>query len=183
MPILSNVEFMLLQIISEKAGISGYEINRLVEERGFREWADIGTTSIYVGLDKLQKKELLDAYMDTAKQGKGPIPKKFKINKKGLRQLKNEIVEALSNTRERDHRFDLGIAAIPLLSKEEAVIALEKRKQYLSQKSNEIEAKFISQGSEKLPLNVQMLFDHPRYLIKYEIEFTNSLITKLMGKG
>jgi hypothetical protein len=35
---LSNVEIVLLQIIAEKEGISGYGINQIVKERGYREW-------------------------------------------------------------------------------------------------------------------------------------------------
>lgn len=47
---ITNVEFMLLQIICERKEASGYEINQLIKERGYREWVDMGTTSIYVGL-------------------------------------------------------------------------------------------------------------------------------------
>lgn len=46
---LSNVEMVLLQIIAELNQMSGYEINKRIEQRGYREWAKIGTTSIYVG--------------------------------------------------------------------------------------------------------------------------------------
>ena len=49
---LSNVELMLLEIISQAKEISGYRIGKLVEERQYRVWADIGTTSIYTGLEK-----------------------------------------------------------------------------------------------------------------------------------
>ena len=70
---LSNAELMLLEIISQAKEISGYAIGKLVEERQYRVWADIGTTSIYTGLEKLKRKGLVTSRLDTAKRGKGPL--------------------------------------------------------------------------------------------------------------
>jgi DNA-binding PadR family transcriptional regulator len=128
---LSNVEFALLQLISEDGELSGYMISRLVEERGYREWADIGDTSIYTGLEKLNKKGLVRFYVDTDKQGKGPLPKKFNLTDKGREIFKGEVLEALSATRERDRRFDIALAAIHHIDTGEALQALEKRKSFL----------------------------------------------------
>jgi DNA-binding PadR family transcriptional regulator len=170
---------MLLQIIGEKGEISGYEIDQLVKKRGYREWADVGTTSIYIGLEKLRKKHLADSYIDTEKQGKGPLPKKFKINQKGIEVLKEEILTTLSSCRERERRFDLGIAGIPFVSPQDAIAALQKRKRFLSKAAKRIEEKFKQQGGEDLPLNVKAVFEHPIFLIKYELEFTDNLIKAL----
>lgn len=61
---------MLLQILCQQGDISGYRINKIVEEREYRVWTDIGMTSIYTGLEKLKKKHLLTARIDVSKQGK-----------------------------------------------------------------------------------------------------------------
>ena len=79
---LAGAEFALLQIIEEKQPVSGYEINKLIEDRGYRQWTDIGTTSIYVGLEKLSRKGLTSVYLDTGKKGKGPAPKKYRLTEK-----------------------------------------------------------------------------------------------------
>lgn len=172
---LANVEFMLLQIIYEEKEVSGYEINQLVKERGYREWADIGTTSIYVGLNKLSKKCLVDSHIDTTKQGKGPIPKRFKINDEGKKILKQEIIQALSSSRERDFRFDLALAATQFLAQKEVITALQKRKNFLSQVAKNLENKFAAQGGKNLPFHVKALFEHPLFLIKHEITFIDNL--------
>jgi DNA-binding PadR family transcriptional regulator len=70
---LANVEFMLLQIICEQSDISGYEISQLVKERKYKEWADIGTTSVYVGLNKLSKKQLVSFYINIKKARKRTV--------------------------------------------------------------------------------------------------------------
>lgn len=56
---INNVELTLLEIIREKSNTSGYEIRKIIEERGYREWANIGKTSIYVGIKKLKEKSLI----------------------------------------------------------------------------------------------------------------------------
>ncbi|KGR76097.1 PadR family transcriptional regulator [Ureibacillus sinduriensis] len=177
---ITNVELMLLQIIREQETVSGYEINQLIKERGYREWGDIGTTSIYVGLKKLSKKQLVNSYLDTTKQGKGPMPRKFEVTDDGVKLLKQNTLESLSSSRERDNRFDLALAGIPFLTTEEVLAALQKRKEFLSEVAININKKFDSQGGKRLPFHVQALFKHPHLLIKNEIEFMDTLIKDLL---
>ncbi|WP_169082505.1 helix-turn-helix transcriptional regulator [Paenibacillus sp. PL91] len=178
---LSSVELVLLQIIAESKQTSGYEINKLIEQRGFREWAKIGTTSIYAGLQKLNEKRLIQSDTPTDKLGKGPLPVKFTITEIGKQVLRTEIIDCLSSTRERDNRFDLGIAALPLIQKEEAVEALKKRYEFLREASLNIREKYEVQGGEQLPLHVWALFFHPLNLIETELQFIAQLISKLEG--
>lgn len=180
---ITNVEFMLLQIICEQKKVSGYVINQLIKERGYSEWVDIGTTSIYVGLKKLTKKELVNSFLDTAKQGKGPMPRKFKVTDDGVKILKQITLESLSASRERDNRFDLALSGIPFLTTEEVLVALEERKDFLSEAARNINKKFESQGGIRLPFHVQALFRHPLSIIKSEIEFMDILITDLLEKS
>ncbi len=176
---LSNVEFALLQLISENGELSGYEINKLIDKRGYREWADIGETSIYTGLDKLNKKELVEFYVYADKQGKGPLPKKFKLTDKGKETLGAEIVEALSSTRERDRRFDIALAAVPFIAAEQALQALDRRRMFLSGEKGRITEQFTKQDGLTLPKHVQLLFKHPLILIEAELEFIDEIIDSL----
>jgi DNA-binding PadR family transcriptional regulator len=176
---LSNVEFVLLQLLSEKKELSGYEINHLIIERGYREWSDIGTTSIYIGLKKLQKRKLVDSFIDIKKEGKGPLPKKFNLTKEGVVRLEQEIIKALSFTRESDQRFDIGIASIPVLKKENVTKALMNRKNFLKEQIKRINEKYFSQGGERLPFHIKALFIHPQMLTKSELKFIDYLIDEI----
>lgn len=180
---ISNVEFILLQIIYEQKEVSGYEINQIIKERGYREWGDIGTTSIYVGLKKLSNKQLVHSYLDTTKQGKGPMPRKFEVTINGVESLKQNTLEYLSSSRERDNRFDLALAGIPFLTTKEVLTAIQKRKDFLSKIGENINKKFEAQGGVRLPFHVQALFKHPLLLIKHEIEFMDILMTDLSEKN
>ncbi|MGG3505231.1 MULTISPECIES: PadR family transcriptional regulator [Paenibacillus] len=176
---LSNVEFMLLQILAELDQASGYDINKLLDQRGYRQWAHIGTTSVYTGLKKLNEKGLVMSEDSGEKSGKGPMPTRFVITESGAAALKDEVLTSLSRTRERDQRFDLGLAALPFIEKDEAIEALRKRLDLLSEALMNIKQTYESQGGARLPLHVRSLFQHPLNLIESEQTFVMSLIHEL----
>jgi DNA-binding PadR family transcriptional regulator len=177
---ISNVEFMLLQMIEECRQASGYDIKKLVDQRGYREWANIGTTSIYTGLKKLSNKGWIVTKESDRKSGKGPMPNRYALTEAGIAKLKNEILDSLSSARERDSRFDLGLAALPLVRKDEAVEALRNRLDFLRETSKKIEQKYESLGGVRLPLNVRALFLHPISLIESERTFVTNLMKELL---
>jgi len=177
---LSNVEFMLLQLIAECNQASGYDINKLIDQRGYREWANIGTTSVYAGLKKLNHKGLIESEDSGEKSGKGPMPIRFVLTEAGMAMLRNEIISGLSSSRERDNRFDLGLAALPFIDKDEAIEALRKRQVVLGEALQNIRQKYESQGSIRLPLYVRALFLHPMSLIESEQAFVAKIINELL---
>ncbi|MCC3373763.1 PadR family transcriptional regulator [Cohnella sp. REN36] len=177
---LSNVEFMLLQMIAERNQASGYDIHKLIDQRGYREWANIGTTSIYTGLKKLNDKGLIKSADSGEKSGKGPMPTRFAMTEAGMIALRNEIIASLSSSRERDNRFDLGLAALPFVEKAEAIEALRKRLDFLGGALKNIRQKYESQGGDRLPLYVRALFLHPMNLIESEQAYVANLINELL---
>lgn len=175
---LTNVEIALLQLIWHENKISGYEINRFIIERGYREWAGIGATSIYVGLKKLEKKKFVESFVDINKTGKGPLPKKYKINKAGFENLKDEVKKILCHCRKND-RFDLAICSMPILKNKEVIFCLNKRKDFFNEIIKNVESKFLSQGGENLPLNVKVLFKHSLSTLSENIKFVDYLIKEI----
>jgi DNA-binding PadR family transcriptional regulator len=178
---ISNVEFILLALIHENKKITGYRLNNFVEERGYREWADIGTTSIYNGLKKLKQKGYVTAATDRYKKGKGPKGVNYTLTSNGLSMLKQEVQQGLSATRERGGRFMLAISALPVLPPEEVIEALVQRTVYLHQEFERIHQKYEQQRAY-LPLHAELLFRYSFAAIKHEISVTEEMIT-LITKG
>ena len=85
----------------------------------------------------------------------------------------------LSCTRERDRRFDLALAGIPLLSPEKVVAALRKRKEFLGEVAEHIKSRFRSLGGESLPINIRVLFKHSLHLIEHDSKFMDKLLAEL----
>jgi DNA-binding PadR family transcriptional regulator len=176
---LSNIEFMLMQIIWELKTASGYRINKIIIERQYKNWADIGTTSIYMGLDRLSRRRLVDFEFMDKKSGKGPVPKLFKLNPAGKKILKEEVIKSLNFSRERDRRFDLALAVSPVLKVDEFRKALFSRIDFLKESHKAVEQKFKEDGGNKLPLHVKVLFEHSLFLISNEIDFTGEIIGQI----
>ena len=177
---LSNTELMLLHLLHQDGNMSGYDINRLVEQRGFREWAEIGMTSIYVSLNKLAKKELVRAELDIAKKGKGPTPKKYFLLPTGTSHLKQEVENGIQALRLKDSRFRLCISALSILNREEQKVLFNKRATALKNRKHELEhTTYIAQGGEGLPQNVRWLFQYSFDALQMEVNFANSVLKDL----
>ena len=100
----------------------GYEINRILEERGYRNWVDMGFSSVYKALSELEKKGLVKGIKDdrTLK----PSKKIFNLTRKGKKTLRDHIYRCLSDPPRVNSLFDLGMSAIFFLTKDEALDAL-----------------------------------------------------------
>ncbi|NPV39537.1 MAG: PadR family transcriptional regulator [Brevinematales bacterium] len=175
----SNVELIILHLIHEKKSLSGYEINRLVEERGYRNWAEIGTSSIYIGLEKLENKGLVISSLDTQKQGKGPLPKKYTLTRDGEKTLLEEMRKALTGEADIPGRFTIGLSGLILFSIEESIVYLGQKKEHLAKQIASQKDQWEAIGGQKAPFHVWALFRHTTYMLEKELEFVDQLITDL----
>ena len=57
---LTDAELLVLGLVAEMPR-HGYELEQVIEERGMREWTQIGFSSIYFVLGKLKKMRLVTA--------------------------------------------------------------------------------------------------------------------------
>ena len=179
MPDITNVEFMLLGLISENDRISGYRLNGLVQERGFREWADIGTTSIYNGLKKLKEKKCVVSAADRYKKGKGPKGVVYSLSPEGVALLREETRKGLSGARDRGARFMLALASIHILAPEEVIEALGQRVVRLTQEVARLRQ--ISKQQEAaaiLSFAGELLFRYSFAAIEHQIFITKEIISR-----
>lgn len=171
---ISNVEFTILSLLWEQKAASGYHLNTIVEKRGYREWADIGMTSIYTGLQKLKEKGLIRGRLTTEKKTQGPVAKEFFLTAKGIELLKEETAKGLSETRERDRRFDLAISVMDILPPEEGFALIKKRKNFLESEKKRIEDACKTQMG--ISFKGILLFKHTLHFVQSEISFLSNLI-------
>ncbi|MFH0886992.1 MAG: PadR family transcriptional regulator [bacterium] len=168
---------MLLQIIWEQKSTSGYVINHTVEERGYRHWIDIGSTSIYIGLKKLEDKGLIESSYDLKKIGRGALPKKIKITDKGARVLRQEIFLSLSN--EPGRQIEVGLAGIPVLNKEHLMNALKKGRSAIMKMLSDIQIK----KSHALTLPIKALIEHSNMRLAGDLDFFKFLMHEVKKAG
>ncbi|MHA2433752.1 MAG: PadR family transcriptional regulator [Candidatus Thorarchaeota archaeon] len=100
----------------------GYEINQILEQRGYRSWVDIKMSSVYKALNELEKRGLISGRKSDI--GLQPAKKTYMITSKGKRELRRQVAQSLSNPPRAHTMFDLGMSAIWVLTQSEALVAL-----------------------------------------------------------
>lgn len=178
---VSHVEFILLSLIHEHGKITGYKVNRLITERGYREWADIGTTSVYNGLKKLKEKTYVASATDRYKKGKGPKGVNYSTTPEGLELLKKEVREGLATGRGRGGQFMLAVSALPVISQEDIIEALTQRITNLRQDFERVQQKYERQKAY-LPFHGELLFQYSLFAIEREIEFTKEMVSEVKNE-
>ncbi len=175
----------------------GYEINKILEERNYRDWVDIKLSSVYKALNELEKRDLIRG--KKAKKALRPSKKTYTLTSKGKRHLRGQIIRCLSKPPAPKSLFDLGMSAIFLLTKEEALDALrsymnelDSRLSFLGAHVKAIEnLKFIRESApdrmvgdmkasdvpDNAPLGIILaLFKRPYVRVQCEREWLGELI-------
>lgn len=121
---LTNIELILLNFIKTKPSYA-YEIERMIEERGIRNWVKIGGPTVYQVLDRLSKKGILQASLE--KEGNMPQRKRYTLTPVGEELCQKSVRNLLANI--EPYYFDLtvGLAGRFFLSYEEFHLVIRER--------------------------------------------------------
>ena len=165
---ITNAELAILSLVTEKP-VHGYQIEQIIEERGMREWTEIGFSSIYYLLNKMEKKGWITSQMQNAVH-KGPTRRVFTITTEGFKTCQKETIKALSDPRTSASQFQLGLANLPLLNPSEIASALKQYEFTLIQKKKELDRKKNSYKNG-IPDHVKALFDHSVQSIDAELKW------------
>jgi DNA-binding PadR family transcriptional regulator len=161
---LTDAELLLLGLVAEMPR-HGYQIEQELERRGMREWTQIGFSSVYYVLEKLEKAALV-----RSKEPAGPKAKKtVSITAAGRRALKARTLTALRDYRPTYSSVLLGMIHWPILGREEALAALQAR-------GGRVEAELgrlagIQVDQQPLPDFVEALFDFSIAQLRAESEW------------
>jgi len=175
---MTNAELAILGLVAETAR-HGYEIEQTIEERGMREWTEIGFSSIYYLLKKLEKAGLVKSQLIPT-QGRGSARRVYQITPAGRSGLSKATLEALSQPQQSYPSILLGIANLPLVSQKQSVVALRSYHKILAERLEQVAAKAESQ--RPLPDHVEMLFDYSLMALKAEEKWIEKAIRKMEDK-
>ncbi len=90
---ISDLEAAILGLLYEEPQY-GYQLEKIIEGWGMRNWTQIGFSSIYYVLKKLEKKELVESRLEKV-EGK-PSRKIYTITPSGKREMKEKVQDILS---------------------------------------------------------------------------------------
>lgn len=177
---VADAELVLLLLIAENPEINGYKLKQLVDNRGMREWAGVGMSSIYMIVKKLEQKGLIRSKIDEFKTTKGPRGKLFSISEVGQEVLLSEIELALSSASESSQRFMIALSGIRQVGYENALILLKKRKDHLLLEAARISKSNLQQNA--LPIEAELIFEYVSYRFEAEIRWIENAIDKIQRK-
>ena len=172
---MTNAELAILSLIAEK-DCHGYEIESLIEERGLREWTEIGFSSIYYLLKKLEKKKWITGKV-VRQAGPGRSRVVYHISAAGWKALRASTLEALSVPHRTTSPMQVGLANLPAVSKDEALAALRQQSEGLSEHQGRLQARRESQ--QPLPFFVNTMFDLALIKITTELDWLDQFIKQL----
>ena len=162
-----------MSLLAEKP-MHGYQIEQIIEERGMREWTNIGFSSIYYILEKLRKIGWLESVLEYG-EGKGPARQIYSLTNTGRDVWKKTAICTLSYPCRSNNNFQLGLSNLLLLEKEQIMFALEKCVKELEQKYKQLLEKLADYG-ENLPWNASAMFDLSLTQIKTEMDWVKAFI-------
>jgi len=171
---MTNAELVILSLIVE-APRHGYEIERIIEERSMREWTEIGFSSIYYLLRKLEKDTLIKSRYEPS-EGKGPGRKVYSPTADGIKACRQATIKALGTPHRCYPPIQLGMANIAMVSDSEAIEALKGHRDGLRDRLRNIE-NGIQRGP--YPSNVEAMFDHSHTIVTAELEWMEKYILML----
>lgn len=150
---LTDAELLVLGLLAEMPR-HGYELEQVIEQRAMREWAQIGFSSIYFVLGKLEQAGLITA----ERPSRAKARKVFHLTRAGRDALAEQSAEALRTVRPAYSSVLLGMAHWPVLGRTEALAALEERQKVLAAESERLSA--LQVALQPLPDYVEALFDY-----------------------
>ena len=170
---VTDAELAVMSLLAEKP-MHGYQIEQIIEERGMREWTNIGFSSIYYILEKLRKIGWLEHILKSG-EGKGPARQIFSLTNTGRDAWERAVISALSHPRRSSSNFQLGLSNLLLLEKEQIISSLEDYMSVIEQKYQHIMDEFTNYKGN-LPWYASAMFDLSLTQIKTEMEWVKAFI-------
>jgi DNA-binding PadR family transcriptional regulator len=172
---LTDSELLVLGLVAEMPR-HGYDLEQVIEQRGMREWTQIGFSSIYFVLGKLEKKGLVTAQTPaTAKAKKGYV-----ITKAGRKTLVKRTLAALKTVRPTYSSLPLGMIHWPVLGRDQALEALQVRSKAIAKELERLVD--IQFDQQPLPDFVDAMFDFSIGQLKAEAEWTAATLEYMQTK-
>ncbi|QEW02777.1 PadR family transcriptional regulator [Microbacterium lushaniae] len=159
---LTPAELTLLGLVVERPQ-HGYELEQVIEQRGIRQWTDIGFSSIYYLLAKLEKRGLVEAAQAS---GGAKARRVFHATADGRDAAARGARTLIAEAAPAPHPVLAGIANLPLLAEHEYAAALGARLVQIDARIAAVEA--AERAQEPLPMAASEVLSYSLSLMKAE---------------
>ncbi|MEV8240334.1 helix-turn-helix transcriptional regulator [Microbacterium testaceum] len=159
---LTPAELTVLGLIVEQPR-HGYDLEQVIEERGVRQWTDIGFSSIYYVIGKLEKRHLIEA---AESHSGGKSRRVFRATADGRQIAANEAAAVIADLQTGPHPVLVGLANLTLVPEHVYDEALRSRLAQLEARITSVREAERSQAP--LPRPAREVFSYSLSLLEAE---------------
>jgi DNA-binding PadR family transcriptional regulator len=172
---MTEPELLVLGLVAEMPR-HGYQLAREIDGRGMREWTPIGFSSIYFLLGKLERKRLVRS----KEPARATAKKVYTVTAAGRKALVLQTRTSLAAYRPTYSSVLLGMLHLPVLTKGEALTALQLRSEAISAEMQRL--RDIQFDRQPLPDFVEALFDFSLGQLEAEKEWVARTVDYMQTK-
>ena len=178
---MTNSELAILSLIAQEP-CYGYQVEQIIEERAMRNWTEIGFSSIYYVLKKLEGHGWVESRIEHD-GGPGPARRVYHITPAGREAWQEATLDALSHPRRCYTSFQLGLASLPGVSPDKALAALDQYCDRLAQRRDYVRANWMRvRGDRELPCHIDAMFDLSVTRVEAELAWVKRFIRRLASR-
>ena len=164
----SDADIVVLSLLAEQPR-HGYDLDRVIEQRGYRQWTSLAFSSVYYLLKRLSKRGLLEP--DEGSQGRRTV---FRVTEAGRRELRQAAGERVLAPAPPSAGVLPALNAYSRLDDPELVTLLVRRAEALLGRLDELRA-LRAQVDEEHALAI---FDYEILRQEADLAWTRSLLKK-----
>ncbi|MFE3291859.1 GyrI-like domain-containing protein [Rhodococcus sp. NPDC059234] len=172
---LTDAELTLLGLLSEQPR-HGYDLDRVIEDRGMREWTSLGFSSIYYLLDKLARNGLIEPVPSTETRSRRVT---YRLTGHGHTSVSAQTLDAIDSLDPIRARVLIGIANSPDLGSPAVTDRLRSRVARLGAQLDELREQRLRQSP--LPDQADALFDYAEAMIRADIHWAEQVLARKKG--
>ncbi|MEW2377860.1 PadR family transcriptional regulator [Micromonospora sp. NPDC047812] len=159
---LTTAELTVLGLIIERPR-HGYDLEQVIARRGIRQWSDIGFSSIYYLLAKLEKRGLVHVPEAPAAPKSRHV---FHATAEGRAAAARTALALIEEPQPVRHPLLVGIANLPLFSERQYAQALRTRLARVEARIESVRA--AQQAQDPLPHPAREVFSYSLSLLEAE---------------
>jgi DNA-binding PadR family transcriptional regulator len=164
----------LLGLLSEGPR-HAYDLEHLIETRQMRSWTEIGFSSIYAVLKRLERQEFVRSRREPSPHG--PARRVYRVTSAGQTALRLAVEQALAVPGPTPPPLLLGLAYLPALSRPRALAALTRY--HLALTDRQVEMDRRRQRAHPLPDFIEALFAYSLEMVRAERQAVSRLVRRL----
>ena len=173
---MTGSELALLGLLSEGPR-HAYDLEHLIEARQMRSWTEIGFSSIYAVLKRLERQKFVRSRREPSPHG--PARRVYRMTSAGQTALRLAVELALAVPGPTPPPLLLGLAYLPAVSRSRALAALTRY--HLALTTRQVELDRRRRQAQPLPDFVDAMFAYSLEMVGAERQAVARLVRKLQA--